>query len=101
MSIESNTHAFVVRIWSEGVSDRENRAKLRGHITHAYTKERRSVQELEDILLFMRPFMAEMDVDLSLRSRLIMFVSSIGRKGLRSMGAATRKKSGTGYSTDR
>lgn len=96
MSIESNTHAFVVRIWSEELSGRENRAKLRGHITHAYTKERQSVQELDDILLFMRPFMAKMDVDLSMRSRLIMFVSNVGRKGLRSLGAPTRRKSGTG-----
>jgi hypothetical protein len=56
---ELTTHSFVVKIW------RENRAQIgnapaptwRGHITHVPDGERRSVQNLNEIGLFIAPYL--------------------------------------------
>jgi hypothetical protein len=50
-SIDHDTHAFVVKLW------KEEPALWRGHVTHAYTGQRRYFQDLEKILVFIRSFL--------------------------------------------
>lgn len=50
-SIGDDTHAFVVKLW------KDEPALWRGHVTHAYTGQRRYFQDLEKILVFIRSFL--------------------------------------------
>lgn len=50
-SIDHDTHAFVVKLW------KDEPALWRGHVTHAYTGQRRYFQDLEKILSFIRSFL--------------------------------------------
>lgn len=58
-SLEKNTHAFVIRIWKEGPSSDDHPAVWRGHITHAYTGERRFFQDLSGVLNFIAAFLRD------------------------------------------
>jgi hypothetical protein len=53
---ESSTHAFVIRLWSEEI-DEEGRITWRGHITHALTGRQRPLQNVEDIVSFIGPYL--------------------------------------------
>lgn len=56
-SFEGHTHSFVIRIWREKLSARDNQIAWRGHITHVPGGERRYVQSLNDIALFILPYL--------------------------------------------
>ena len=77
---ESDTHSFIVKIWKEEGADRREGCQWRGHITHAFSRRRQRLGELGDILLFIRPYLATMDVRVRLRSRLALWVSTLGRR---------------------
>ena len=50
-SMAHDTHAFVVKLW------KEDPALWRGHVTHAYTGQRRYFQDLEKFLVLFRSFL--------------------------------------------
>jgi hypothetical protein len=79
MGLESDTHAFIVKIWSEEAPQGGDERQLRGHITDAYTKDRGAVHELADILAFIKPYLKSMGVKLCRRSRLMLWFSSARR----------------------
>ena len=80
MGLESDTHAFIVKIWSEEAPQGKDERRLRGHITDAYTKDRNAVHELADILAFIKPSLKSMGVKLCRRSRLILWLSNVRRR---------------------
>ncbi len=59
VSIESNTHSFVIRIWLEDPPDEETAGQWRGHITHVRSGERRYLRDLDDILTQISPYLEE------------------------------------------
>ena len=63
---DSDTHSFVVKIWAEEAEEETGLAPWRGHITHAFTGERRYLKKLGDILAFITPYLVGMDVKMSL-----------------------------------
>ncbi len=67
---EPNTHSFVIRIWLEETALEGERANWRGHITHVLTRERRYVEQPDDIFLFILPFLQAMGIRFSLWWRL-------------------------------
>ncbi len=54
-SLETNTHAFVIRIWLEEAEGGE--AAWRGHITHVLSGERSYLKDLEYILKFIASYL--------------------------------------------
>lgn len=47
--IESNTHSFIVRMWSEEADEATGRIRWRGHLTHVLSGKRHYIKELSDI----------------------------------------------------
>jgi hypothetical protein len=63
------THSFIVRIWLEETVQQAGHAVWRGQITHVPGGEHRYLQELEEILDFIIPYLETMDVRLGMRWR--------------------------------
>ncbi len=63
---EANTHPFIVKIWLEETAEEAGRAIWRGHITHVPSGERRYLKNLDDIGIFIAPYLNGMGVKLSL-----------------------------------
>lgn len=87
---ESDTHSFIVRIWKEEGDDSHGGSQWRGHITHAFTKHRRYLGELGDILVFMRPYLRAMGVRMRMRSRLVLWMSTLWRRNKAGIGEHRR-----------
>ncbi len=62
---EFNTHSFIVKVWLEEPADSQQGATWRGHITHVPSGTRRYVQNLQDIDLFIAPYLERMGVKLT------------------------------------
>jgi hypothetical protein len=63
---EATSHPFIVRIWLEETADEAGRATWRGHITHVPSGKRQYLQDLDDIITFIAPYLAGMGVKLGL-----------------------------------
>ena len=61
-SFEATTHPFIVRIWLEETAGASGQATWRGHITHVPSGERQYLESLDDIILFITPYLAGMGV---------------------------------------
>ena len=59
---EDSTQSFVIRIWLEETGEEGSQATWRGHITHIPGGERRYLKELNDITVFIRPYLEMMGV---------------------------------------
>jgi hypothetical protein len=71
-SFEATTHPFIVKIWLEETVEEAGRATWRGHITHVPSGERRYLQDLDEITIFVAPYLEGMGARLRLfwRARL-------------------------------
>ena len=54
------THSFIVKVWLEPPDAGRGRATWRGHVTHVLTRERRYVQDLTALALFIASYLEEM-----------------------------------------
>lgn len=59
---ETKTHSFIIKIWFEESADEANRATWRGHITQVPSGERGYLVNLDEIKIFIRPYLEEMGV---------------------------------------
>ena len=59
---ERQTHSFIVKIWLEETFEEAGEARWRGHITHVPSRERRYLKSLNDIALFILPYLESMKV---------------------------------------
>lgn len=76
MEKDTDIHSFIVKVWLASGEDKNSLVQLQGRITHAYTKEFSPVHTPSDILAFVKPYLQEMNVKLSLRNRLILWLCS-------------------------
>ncbi|HZH92140.1 MAG TPA: hypothetical protein VEX70_16200 [Pyrinomonadaceae bacterium] len=70
---ESQLDSFIVKVWTEaatGSGDRVERVKWHGHITHVSDGARRYLKDLDEIKIFIEPYLAEMGVEIGRRRRL-------------------------------
>lgn len=74
---ESTTHPFIVKIWLEETAQEAGRAKWRGHITYVPSGERRYLQDLDDILAFIAPYLEGMGVNLGIWWRVRRWLSKM------------------------
>lgn len=56
---DSRVHSFIVKLWLEEAGDQPEAARWHGYITHVPSGERRYLQELGDIVTFVKPYVAE------------------------------------------
>ena len=64
--LEANFHPFILRIWLEESVEEAGRAVWRGHITHVPSGKRRHLRRLNDIAVFVAPYLERMGVKLGL-----------------------------------
>ncbi len=69
VSIESNTHSFVIKIWLEEAPDDGQEGQWRGHITHVGSGERRYLRTLDDIPARIAPYLKAWGLELKLPLR--------------------------------
>jgi hypothetical protein len=60
--VESNIYSFIIKIWLEEEPAEAGQAIWRGHITHVPSGERRYIQRLNDIRIFILPYLQAMGV---------------------------------------
>ncbi len=63
--LNTDSHSFVVKIWLEDRIKTTGKAVWRGHITHVFGGERRYVQDLDGITMFIAPYLDHMGAKLS------------------------------------
>jgi hypothetical protein len=56
------TDSFVVRVWVEESGGTHASPAWRGHITHVVSRERRYLRSLEDIAVFIIPYLKQLGV---------------------------------------
>jgi hypothetical protein len=66
---ETYIHSFIVRIWIEETAEEVSRAVWRGHITHIPSGERRYVEDLDAIVVFIAPYLEAIGVKFDLSWR--------------------------------
>lgn len=59
---EADTHPFIVKIWAEETAEEAGQATWRGHITHIPSGKRQYITSLDDIAVFISPYLEEMGV---------------------------------------
>jgi hypothetical protein len=69
---ESQVDSFIVKLWTEaaGAGGAVERVKWHGHITHVSDGARRYLKDLDEIKIFIEPYLAEMGVDVGRHRRL-------------------------------
>lgn len=63
--LESNIHSFIIKIWLEEPARDNDPAIWRGRITHIPSGEKRYLSEIEEIRVFISPYLRKMGFDLS------------------------------------
>lgn len=76
---ETNTHSFIVKIWTEA-TDGFQRAVWRGQITHVASGERLYLTDLNQITAFVSRFLGEMGVEPGTSRRLKRLLKRLKRK---------------------
>jgi hypothetical protein len=65
---ESQVDSFIVKLWTEAdAGTARARVKWHGHITHVSDGARRYLKDLDEIKIFIEPYLAEMGVDVGKR----------------------------------
>lgn len=67
---EVSVHPFIVKIWLEETTEEAGRATWRGRIIHVPSGEKRYLQDLNDIIDFITPYLREMGVEYPPLSRI-------------------------------
>lgn len=62
-SSESLSHSFVVKVWIEETAAEAGMTMWRGHITHVGTRTRRYIQELDEVSMFIAPYLQALGVE--------------------------------------
>jgi hypothetical protein len=59
---ESQVHSFIVKLWLDSVAEEADRAAWHGYVTHVPGGERRYFTHLDEIRLFIEPYLGEAGV---------------------------------------
>lgn len=63
--IETHTQVFIVKVWLEETKEEAGRVTWRGHITHIPSRKRHYIKKLDDIALFMAPYLLNVGIKIS------------------------------------
>lgn len=65
--LKSSTHSFIIKIWLEERPTEGRGTSWHGHITHVPDGQRRYLKDLNEITVFIKPFLEETTAGVSLR----------------------------------
>ncbi|MBI9044442.1 MAG: hypothetical protein JEZ06_08150 [Anaerolineaceae bacterium] len=65
--LETHTHSFIIKIWLEETAEEAGKTIWRGRISHVPSNERRYLNDLEDILGFIKTYLNEIDLPIENR----------------------------------
>jgi hypothetical protein len=68
-SAEFNVHSFIVKVWLEEEATKNSDSSWHGHITHVPSGEKRYLKDLDQIALFIRPYLEAMGIRFDLSER--------------------------------
>lgn len=71
---ERYTHSFVIRIWVEETTEEAGEVIWRGRIIHVDSHKKSYFQALDDIVLFIRPYLNSMGVRDSRMQRIVRWL---------------------------
>ena len=63
---EFNVHSFIVKVWLEEEATKNSCTIWHGHITHVPSGDRRYLKNLDEIALFIQPYLEAMGVQFGL-----------------------------------
>ena len=66
---EPKMHSFIVKLWLEEPGSKTETAGWHGYVTHVPSGERRYLQNLDDILSFVKSYVVEINEDVSRLTR--------------------------------
>lgn len=70
VSAEFNVHSFIVKVWLEEEATKDSDSIWRGHITHVPGGEKRYLKNLDEIALFIQPYLEAMGIRFGLSERI-------------------------------
>jgi hypothetical protein len=73
--VESDTHSFIIKIWLEETAKESARARWRGHITHIPSGYRRYFKSLDEVSIFIIPYLKARGVKFGLPGRMRAFLT--------------------------
>ena len=74
-SAEFNVHSFIVKVWLEEETTKNTGTNWHGHITHVPSCEKRYVKNLDEIALFIQPYLEAMGIRFGLGERIRKYLS--------------------------
>jgi hypothetical protein len=69
-SAEFNVHSFIVKVWLEEEATNDSDSVWHGHITHVPSGEKRYLNNLDQISLFIQPYLEAMGIRFGLSERI-------------------------------
>jgi hypothetical protein len=69
-SAEFNVHSFIVKVWLEEEATKDSESVWHGHITHVPSGEKRYLKNLDQISLFIQPYLEAMGIRFGLGERI-------------------------------
>jgi len=69
-SSEFNVHSFIVKVWLEEKATKNSATIWHGHITHVPSTEKRYLKNLDEIALFIQPYLEAMGIRFGLSERI-------------------------------
>ena len=63
---EFDPHSLIVKVWVEETAEEAGQVTWRGHITHVPSGKRRYLEHLDEIAIFIAPYLEGMGVKLGL-----------------------------------
>lgn len=63
MTLEENTHQFIVQVWTEEGEDPLDSTELHGHVTHVLSRKRIGVTDFEAVVAFMKSYIERRNDD--------------------------------------
>jgi hypothetical protein len=77
---ECKVYSFIVKVWLEEGDHEAKTVTWHGYITHVPSGERRYLRDLDSILSFIRPYLADGGADVRPASRLSRWLKSCTRR---------------------
>ena len=80
--LETTTHSFVLKVWLEETIEEAEETVWRGRITHVPSGENGYVKDLNEITLFISPFLESMGVKPTIRARMSRWAQQLRGQSL-------------------
>jgi hypothetical protein len=74
-SAEFNVHSFIVKVWLEEEATKNSSTIWHGHITHVPSGKRRYLKNLDEIALFIQPYLEAMGIRFGLSERIKRYLN--------------------------